>query len=245
MRLLLLFTICWFSLQVSAQTNDYRDAFLGYYNVCIVEQLWDVHINDGLSEYDTIYTQALVTTFQGTLPIDSVDYRLTIRFEPSLAELDSFICGSVISPMLPAPNFFHPLVNTVGTLQFPEFEVCVFSQFSGMVTADSLQVDYSSYSQWGGWRRTVIGTRSPSGIAHPEIERSITIYPNPSMDVFKLETSITQGAVTIFDPLGREVLAETIRGHRATFDLSGQPKGMYLIRIPDGSSASTHRVIRM
>lgn len=230
---------------VGAQTNDCRYAFLGYYNVQIVERVWDVHINDGSPEYDTIYTQALVTTFQGTLPIDAVDHRLTIRFDPSVAELDSFICGSVISPMRPAPNFFHPLVDTVGTLQFPEFEVCVFFNFSGMVTADSLQVDYSSYSQWGGWRRTVIGTRSPSGIGHPELDASITIYPNPSSDVFNLETSITQGAVTIFDPLGREVLTETIRGHRATFDLSGQPKGVYLIRVSDGSSASTHRVIRM
>jgi hypothetical protein len=245
MRLLLLFTICWFSLQVSAQTNDYRDAFLGYYNVQIVERIWDVTINDGTPEFDTIYTQALVTTFPGASPIDSADHRLTVRFDPSAAELDTSLCGTSLTPILLSSNFFHPMVDTVGTLHFPEFDECVHSDFSGMVTADSLQVDYSSYSQWGGWRRAIIGTRSPSGIGHPEIDASITVYPNPTKDVFNLETSITQGAVTIFDPLGREVLTETIRGHRATFDLSGQPKGVYLIRVSDGSTASTHRVIRI
>ncbi|OQX74291.1 MAG: hypothetical protein B6D64_12960 [Bacteroidetes bacterium 4484_276] len=70
-----------------------------------------------------------------------------------------------------------------------------------------------------------------SAISVSEIyEGSIHIYPNPSPGIFNIEGVAGKAEITIFNAFGEEVLYKDMASP-GQVDLTGQPKGIYFIRI--------------
>ena len=89
------------------------------------------------------------------------------------------------------------------------------------------------------------------GLADDILKQGVKIYPNPSEDEFVLKIdNATSGMHTILlsNIVGREINKVFVEKQgevlEQTFDLSDQPKGVYLIRISNGQGISMHRVLK-
>ncbi|MCB0430838.1 MAG: T9SS type A sorting domain-containing protein, partial [Flavobacteriales bacterium] len=76
-------------------------------------------------------------------------------------------------------------------------------------------------------------------------EIGLHIYPNPNKGVFRLESDI-RGAtrVRIINAFGQVVLEKHVQGARQEFDLSGLPKGVYVLQIGTESFARMRFLIQ-
>jgi Secretion system C-terminal sorting domain len=86
----------------------------------------------------------------------------------------------------------------------------------------------------------------PNGLAE-ELAAGISVYPNPSATgVFGVRTGTASGAqLTVFDGVGRQVWHGAATGGETRVELSGQPAGLYLLRLTwaDGRSV-TKKLLR-
>jgi hypothetical protein len=81
-----------------------------------------------------------------------------------------------------------------------------------------------------------------------ELVEKVEVYPNPSNGRFELVIQGSEGAgVVISDISGRiivnEKLSATSGTVRKTYDLTGQPKGTYVIRTDAAGKTETRRII--
>jgi len=87
------------------------------------------------------------------------------------------------------------------------------------------------------------------GIVEPEAKSmTFQMYPNPTTGIVDISSSISSDGhllITIFDVIGRQVYqseSQIVNGF-AKIDLSYFPKGMYFVRIKNGTTAETVKVI--
>ena len=80
------------------------------------------------------------------------------------------------------------------------------------------------------------GLVSPAGFGEVRDRDQVRVFPNPASDNITLEMKpgVTPDAVTILDLAGRTVFSSRDLGQVTTFNLSGLPAGMYVIRVQDG-----------
>jgi len=90
-----------------------------------------------------------------------------------------------------------------------------------------------------------------TGLSSKKLLDQINIYPNPNQGVFQL--SLAGGQLGVYEVQVTNLVGKTIQEivlekSSATleysFDLSDQPKGVYLIRISNKDGASTHRIVK-
>jgi len=73
---------------------------------------------------------------------------------------------------------------------------------------------------------------------------SFTIAPNPTHGSIRVTSaSPMRTAITLNDALGREVLRETMVGKTATLDLSGYPRGLYLLTLLSAEGNQSERLV--
>jgi hypothetical protein len=73
------------------------------------------------------------------------------------------------------------------------------------------------------------------------------VYPNPTTGMFNLEIPDAAATVIveIYSMMGGQLLKKEVSGFmRYEFDLSAQPRGLYIIRVYDGEKMGTQRIIR-
>jgi hypothetical protein len=78
-------------------------------------------------------------------------------------------------------------------------------------------------------------------------ENFFKVYPNPTTGRFTLELSENASTVMveIYGAMGEQILRQEVSGFMMyEFDLSGQPRGIYIIRVLDGNEMGVERVIR-
>jgi hypothetical protein len=84
--------------------------------------------------------------------------------------------------------------------------------------------------------------------AEPETSESyFKVYPNPTTGIFTLELSEIASTVTIeiYGVMGEQILRQDVSGFITyEFDLSSQPRGIYIIRVLNGNEMGIQRVIR-
>ncbi|MEJ6821545.1 MAG: T9SS type A sorting domain-containing protein, partial [Flavobacteriales bacterium] len=69
------------------------------------------------------------------------------------------------------------------------------------------------------------------------------VKPNPASDVLFIEnTTGTVSTVSVYNVTGAKVLADQTFQAEARMDVSALPRGMYIVRIQNGS---TERVVRV
>lgn len=88
-----------------------------------------------------------------------------------------------------------------------------------------------------------------SGINDENIaNKGLSVFPNPSAGQFyvKIENPVN-AEITVMDISGRIVLKQLVENNAGTwqksFDLTGEPKGIYLVKVLSGGKNSTERVV--
>jgi len=83
----------------------------------------------------------------------------------------------------------------------------------------------------------------PNSIGDLVALEGVSLYPNPSNGVVNIHTAqVGQYTVEVFNMLGENMLTTVINGNTA-LDLSGNAKGVYMVRVSNDVATSTQRVI--
>ena len=69
----------------------------------------------------------------------------------------------------------------------------------------------------------------------------ISIYPNPTSDIVYINGNYSQLKVGVFDILGKQLMNKSITN---TIDISQLEKGVYILKLSDGSKLTTQRIIK-
>ncbi|MBE0663289.1 MAG: T9SS type A sorting domain-containing protein [Bacteroidales bacterium] len=91
----------------------------------------------------------------------------------------------------------------------------------------------------------IMPIEQPEEITPPD--NFFKVYPNPTTGLFNLELVQTTSAilVEIYSLMGEQILKQSVSGHYLyEFDLSGQPRGVYIVRVISGDEMGIQRVIR-
>ena len=85
----------------------------------------------------------------------------------------------------------------------------------------------------------------PNSIEKTVLERSCKISPNPSSGKSYIEFSSLEEdlMLEIYDLVGRNVYSTIVRTKRSILDLSGQPKGIYHLKISSKSGSFTRKIV--
>lgn len=88
-----------------------------------------------------------------------------------------------------------------------------------------------------------VGAHSVVGIEErPTV--TATASPNPTTGRVRVETSMTEGTVTVLDMCGRQVATSMLVDGHADIDLTSYAPGMYLARISSTSGTTTIKVVK-
>jgi len=77
----------------------------------------------------------------------------------------------------------------------------------------------------------------------------IKIYPNPTTGIFNIRMEKTDGDVTleVFNALGQKVMGKSISdfggGLQTTVDITGQPTGMYSLRLTTSTTIYSYTLV--
>lgn len=75
-------------------------------------------------------------------------------------------------------------------------------------------------------------------------DTELSIYPNPSNGVFTIELSKdTKTSIEVYDVLGKMVKSYEQNGLKSTLDLSGYPKGIYMVKMISDGKLSSKKII--
>lgn len=104
----------------------------------------------------------------------------------------------------------------------------------------------STYGEVEDYVVTILG---PSGLEENGIFSSVSVFPNPTSDNISVDLSGISAdnvTVTLIDMAGKTLaVKENAAGSVAQFDMSAFAKGMYQVRLSDGSSVTTRKVTKL
>jgi len=81
------------------------------------------------------------------------------------------------------------------------------------------------------------------GINELENSKTFTIYPNPSMGAFTIETDVNDYTLVITNLLGQKILTKKINTEKAEISLFKQAEGMYFVQEQYQNSIATQKLI--
>ena len=77
-----------------------------------------------------------------------------------------------------------------------------------------------------------------------EYSSKLTVYPNPSSDIFTINTD-SRGTIVVYDLIGKIIKSENIDLGITKLDLSNYPRGLYLMKVTnDNNQTKTMKLIK-
>jgi hypothetical protein len=73
--------------------------------------------------------------------------------------------------------------------------------------------------------------------------KNITVYPNPNTGIFNIQGLNAETEISIQNPLGQVVLIKKVSSNSSEIDLSSQPSGVYYIRVNNGDTSVSKKII--
>lgn len=139
--------------------------------------------------------------------------------------------------------------NENGTTALPDGFQTEFS--GGMVLPTQLGVGTHYYvciiHASGGMKGTIIVQNSTTGISVNQLQSSISLYPNPSNGKFQLSIDDSQIArnsiMEIFNLHGARIYQAAIINSITDIELSNQKKGIYFVKIYNGQTILTRKIV--
>ncbi|MCR5860863.1 T9SS type A sorting domain-containing protein [Flavobacterium sp. J372] len=90
--------------------------------------------------------------------------------------------------------------------------------------------------------KVIFGT--PAGTEDYETAPKVTLYPNPTDGVLKIDSATAFSHIYIYNTVGQLVLSKRNNIANAEIDMSHLNSGMYIIKLESVDAVSTHSVIR-
>lgn len=182
------------------------------------------------------YTQkktVILNGTQGTVAnditafIDDSDSTLVMRGSKAFPELANVASGNRYFVY----TYYYPISG------IPATDVSLIANISNAITDVENDVNYSFADIKGATIN--IGA---VGISEAfDNEASFTVFPNPSSGIFKIESGNVKNALLkVFNLFGEEVLQQQMSNE---IDLSSFSKGIYVVKIDDGTKVYTKRII--
>ena len=74
---------------------------------------------------------------------------------------------------------------------------------------------------------------------------TFNIYPNPNSGQFtiELENVATNSSIEIYDGLGKKIVSKVMATNKTEIDISMQPKGIYLVKVVNGNTVVTNKIV--
>jgi hypothetical protein len=150
------------------------------------------------------------------------------------------------------------LVNSSGTqLAISQNSGTSSESISGTISAGTYYLQVYGYNGANSSTscytlRVQLGTASRSASLNDGDAAKVVVYPNPANSVVNINLTNVNGKsdvslldVNMFDASGRVVLRKRVSGETAQLDVSGLPKGIYIIKVMNGvTEISTTKIIK-
>ncbi len=72
----------------------------------------------------------------------------------------------------------------------------------------------------------------------------LTIYPNPTKDIFSINTNNKIESIKVYDVFGKIILEKTVVNQKETIDLSSYNNGIYIIRVQADKNIITSKIVK-
>jgi hypothetical protein len=133
-----------------------------------------------------------------------------------------------------------PVSSSSGTINITPPANCIRanSQIVAYVQNPGTMVIY-------GATRGVDLSTATTGIENTGTLAWTAVFPNPSTGQFTVSGLFSENSqIEVYNPIGERVHAELVSSSRSTIDISKQPKGIYFIKVTDGESSFTQKLIK-
>jgi len=109
----------------------------------------------------------------------------------------------------------------------------------------SSSLDYKPYAGSVLWIDNTsvtlpVGTKQTS-----KDENNFTIFPNPNKGIFSIQqlSNSTTQSIEIFNILGEKIYSGFNKNNISTIDISSSPKGLYYVKLNDGTNITSRKII--
>ena len=88
---------------------------------------------------------------------------------------------------------------------------------------------------------------NPTGLTELSLKtNSLTIYPNPALNLVTIETSEppTNGQLTILNLTGQNLITRQISEPKTVIDISNLPSGVYFVRLTNEKTVAVGKIIK-
>ncbi len=86
-------------------------------------------------------------------------------------------------------------------------------------------------------------TNPTAGITENTLTNNISVYPNPSSDVFNIDLK-SATTIVVINSLGQTVTEQTLNAGKQIIDLKNQAKGIYFVKVKQGEKFETIKLIK-
>ena len=229
---------------------------------CEIVKIYQFDVIDCMCRIDPsmiVTQQGSCSEFNATLILNNANYPATSRFMWTISDntLSQTLVDVPTTSPAPSHNFdFHALPTPLGGTQ----ELC-FHIWSEFIPVDSVVDSYCricetiqicppdepasdnpyNVSSASGNDLNEVFELKPDG---SKLENAITIKPNPSSGWFMIDGIAKNSEVTVFDMLGKQIVHTQIVSNSTSLNLSGQPNGIYLVKIVSNGNVQTEQIIK-
>lgn len=110
------------------------------------------------------------------------------------------------------------------------------------ISADTFMF-YMSTPAYGSELWVTIAGSTTSLNEHNRGNSDITISPNPSNGKFIINSQNLKGKISVYNLLGEEIYKSNTSSLQLAIDISNQPKGIYFVKVFDGTNSYTKKII--
>ena len=86
-------------------------------------------------------------------------------------------------------------------------------------------------------------TNTAAGIVESTLKNEVSIYPNPTTDVFFIDLK-SSASIVVVNALGQTVVEQTLNAGKQTINLSNQAKGVYFVKVIQNEKQETIELIK-
>lgn len=104
-----------------------------------------------------------------------------------------------------------------------------------------LAIGLNANGEWGELAQYEFTTLEETSVC--DFASNLSIYPNPAHECVNLNNLPVGATLTFADLQGRIILTQTIQNTQMTIPVNAYAKGMYLLRITDGTSTVAKKIV--
>jgi len=82
------------------------------------------------------------------------------------------------------------------------------------------------------------------GLDENSTNNLLVITPNPNSGIFTIKSTLANGHLMIYGPIGRIIVEKVLIGNTTVIDITNQPNGVYILRIENEQELRTVRIIK-